>query len=71
MTRTTGNVWSHHPECRIGTSNLCTCRELIAAEIRLDRIRHGWTKAKPRPLTQIDVIAGLIGIGYIIGRYLA
>ncbi len=68
VTTTTGTTRTHHPECRISASNLCTCRDLYAAEIRLDRIRRGWTKPK-RHLTQVDVIAGLIGIGYIIGRY--
>lgn len=73
MTTTTGRTaWSHHPECRVSESNLCSCRQLIAAEIRLDQIRRGWTKPKPkRQLTRIDIIAGLIGIGYIWGRYIA
>lgn len=67
MARTT--VRTHHPECRIRESNLCTCKELLYAEARLQRIRQGWTKKKP--LTRPDIWAGLIGIGYIIGRYIA
>jgi len=61
-------VRTHHPECRIRESNLCTCRELYYAEARLHRIREGWRR---KPLTRIDVWAGLIGIGYIWGRYIA
>jgi hypothetical protein len=65
--------FTHHPECRVKEANLCTCRELIAAEIRLDRIRRGWhpKTGKYKQLTRIDIWAGLIGIGYIIGRYVA
>jgi hypothetical protein len=70
MARTT--VRTHHPECRVRESNLCTCRELYYAEIRLDRIRNGWTGKKARrQLTPLDVAAGLVGIGYIFGRYIA
>jgi len=50
-TGTARTIFSHHPECRVSTSNLCTCRELIAAEVRLDRIRHGWTR-KRKPLIE-------------------
>lgn len=63
-------MFPHHPECRIRESNLCSCRELIGAEVRLHQLRQGWTKPKrSKELTRIDIIAGLIGIGYIIGRY--
>ena len=70
-TTATRTVFSHHPECRVRETNLCTCRELISAEVRLHQIRQGWTKPRPKPMTRIDIWAGLIGIGYIIGRYIA
>jgi hypothetical protein len=56
VTGTTGTVRTHHPECRISVTNVCTCRALMEAERRLSVLRSSWTPERKPSVSWIDRI---------------